>query len=143
MFKLELVTLAGPKLQGEIYEVVLPTLDGGIAIYRQHMPLVSVVVPGVVTVRRNKGDSDDQLEIFATHGGVVEVAGDTVRLLVDEAEHAGDIVEQEAAEALARAKKLKDEAKDEVELERAQSLIDREATRLKVAELRRHRRKSR
>jgi F-type H+-transporting ATPase subunit epsilon len=139
MLRLELITLSGAKLQDEVYEVILPTSEGGIAVYPQHMPLVTTIVPGVVKVRRKKTDSDDNLDIFATNGGVAEISGTTLRLLVDEATHADEIVEQEAAEALAEAKKLKEEAKDEVELERAQAMVDRQAVRLKVAELRRHR----
>ena len=138
--ELQFVTLAGPKLQKDVYEVILPTAEGGIAVYPQHMPLVTTVVPGVITVRHKKDDPDSERDVFATNGGVAEISGKAVRLLVDEADHADDIVEQEAAEALAAAKKLKDEAKDEIELERAEALIDREAVRLKVAEIRRNRR---
>ena len=141
MINLQLVTLAGPKFQDDVYEIILPTADGNIAVYPSHMPLVSVVVPGVISVRRKRTDNNEQVEHFATNGGVVEIGSDTIRLLVDEADHADDIVEQEAKEALERAKKLKDEAKDEIELERAQALIDRQSVRLKVAELRRHRKR--
>lgn len=137
---LQFVTLAGPKLQEDAYEVILPTADGSIAVFPGHMPLVTTVIPGVITVRRKKEDADNARDVFATNGGVAEINGKQIRLLVDEADHADDIVEQEAAEALAAAKKLKEEAKDEVELERAEALIDRQAVRLKVAELRRHRR---
>lgn len=137
--KLELVTLTGPKLQATVYEVILPTADGAIAIYPQHMPLVTTVIPGVVTVRRERADSDDQLELFASNGGVAEITADSLRILVDEADSADEIVEEEVREALERAKKLKAEAKDEVELERAEALVDRHAVRLKVAELRRGR----
>ena len=136
--QLEFVTLAGPKLQKDVYEVILPTAEGGIAVYPHHMPLVTTVVPGIITVRHKKEDSDDDRDVFATNGGVAEISGTRIRLLVDEADHADDIVEQEAAEALAAAKKLKAEAKDEIELERAAQVIDRQAVRLKVAELRRH-----
>lgn len=135
--KLELVTLTGPKLQADVYEVVLPTETGAIAVYPQHMPLVTNLVPGVVSVRHKRTDGDAQVEVFASNGGVAEVTGDTLRILVDEAEHADDIVEEEAKEALERARQLKAEAKNEVELEHAEFLIDRQAVRLKVAELRR------
>lgn len=139
MVTLELVTLDGPKIDEQVYEILLPTSEGAIAIYAQHMPLVTTVVPGVISVRRNKGDADDKIEVFATNGGVAEVGAKAVRILVDEATHAEDLVEQEEREALERAHKLKAEAKDEVELEHAQNLIDRQAVRLKVAELRRGR----
>ncbi|HKX72885.1 MAG TPA: ATP synthase F1 subunit epsilon [Candidatus Saccharimonadales bacterium] len=137
--KLELVTLAGPKLQADVYEVILPTAEGSIAVYPQHMPLVTTIVPGVVTVRRSRTDSNDQLEVFASNGGVAEITKDSLRILVDEADSAEDIVEEEVREALDRAHKLKAEAKDALELAQAETLIDRQAVRLKVAELRRHR----
>lgn len=141
--KLELITLSGPKLQEDVYEVILPTGEGDIAVYPHHEPLVTTVVPGVITVRQKKEDSEAARDVFATNGGIAEISGSQIRLLVDEADHADEIVEEEAAEALAEAKKLKEEAKDELELERAESLIDRQAVRLKVAELRRHGRRPR
>lgn len=141
--KLELVTLSGPKLQSEVYEVLLPTPDGTIAVYSQHMPLVTPVVPGVITVRHKKSDSDEHLDVFATNGGIAEIIGGRLRLLVDEADNAADIVESEAKSALERAEKLKAEAKNQVELDHAVALIDRQAVRLKVAQLRRKHRPER
>ncbi|HSE61569.1 MAG TPA: ATP synthase F1 subunit epsilon [Candidatus Saccharimonadales bacterium] len=136
---LELVTLSGAKLSAEVYEVILPTAEGPIAVYQQHMPLVTNVVPGVVTVRRNKGDSDEHLEVFASNGGVAEITGKAIRILVDEADSADEIVEDEARAALERAQKLRDEAKSSVDLAKAQAMIDRQAVRLRVAEIHKHR----
>lgn len=141
--KLELITLAGSKLQADVYEVILPTEDGNIAIFPNHMPLVTNVVPGAITVRHNRNDTDEHTEMFATNGGVAEIHGKSLRLLVDEADRADEIVESEAREALERAQKLKQEAKSEVELARAETLIDRQAVRLRVAELRRRHRPER
>jgi len=138
--KLELITLTGPKFEENIYEVSLPTDEGTITVLPHHVPIVTLAVPGIITIRRHKDDSDDKLEQFATNGGIIEIAGDAVRLLVDEADHADDIVEAEARQALERAKLAKQEAKDQLELDKAEDLIDRAAVRLKVAELRRHRR---
>lgn len=138
--KLEFVSLTGPKVQNDVYEVILPTAEGAIAVYPQHAPLVTAVVPGVITVRHQKDDPDEARDVYATNGGIAEISGKAIRLLVDEADHAEDIVEKEAADALEAAKKLKSEAKDELELEQAEALVDRHAVRLKVAELRRGRR---
>ena len=70
MIKFELVTLAGTKFSKEVYEVVLPTADGYIAIFPSHMPLVSIATPGVISVRHKLGDPEEKLEYFATNGGV-------------------------------------------------------------------------
>jgi F-type H+-transporting ATPase subunit epsilon len=79
------------------------------------------------------------MEHFATFGGVIEIANNNLRVLVDEADHGESISEAEAQAALERAQKMKAEAKDETSLERAQALIDRSAVRLQVAQLHRRR----
>ena len=133
----ELITLSGTKINENVYEVMLPTKDGEISIFPGHEDLVTVAKPGVVMVRRNKQDSDSQLELFAISGGIVEINSSRVRVLVDEAEHGEDIVEAETQAALDRALQLRDAASDQVELEKAHQLVDRHAVRLKVADLQR------
>lgn len=142
MFRFQLVALSGAKFDDQVYEVLLPTLDGQIGVLQHHMPLFSVATTGVIAVRRNPKDNDSQRDFFATNGGVVEVSNNTLRVLVDEADHADEINEAEAEAAMERAKILKTEAKDQISLEHAQALVDRHAVRLQVAGLkRRHLRK--
>ena len=136
--KLQLVTLTGLKMDDDVYEIIIPTSSGEIAVYPGHEPLVTVAVPGVLSVRRNKSDGESAVEIFAINGGVVEINTERVRILVDDADNSEDIVAAEAEKALELAKKQKASAKDAVELEKAQAMIDRSAVRLKVAGLRRH-----
>lgn len=142
MIHFKLVALSGTKFDEDVYEVILPTLDGEIGVLQDHMPLVSVATNGAIAVRRDSRDSDSQREYFATNGGVIEVSDNTLRVLVDEADHADDINEAEAEAAMERAKRMKSEATDEVSLERAQALMDRQTVRLQVASLkRRHQRR--
>jgi len=141
MFRFQLVSLSGKKFDDEVDEVILPTLDGEIGVLTDHMPLVSVATTGAIIVRRQAHDSDAQREYFAISGGAIEVADNTLRVLVDEADHADTINEAEAEAAIERARKMKAEAKDQVSLEHAQALVDRQAVRLQVAGLkRRHQR---
>lgn len=139
--KLELVTLLGTKLDRDVYEVILPTADGEISVFPSHEPLVTIAVPGVIGVRYGRNDPDELLDYFAISGGVIEIGGDKVRILVDEAESGEDIVESESKAALERAVAMRESATDQVELEKAHQLVDRHAVRLKVAELRRRRRR--
>lgn len=141
MFRFQLVALSGTKFDEEVYEVILPTVDGQIGVLGEHMPLVSVVVNGPIMVRRSSHHRDDQRDYFATNGGVIEVSNNTLRLLVDEADHADDINQAEAEAALERAKAMKLEAKDQISLEKAQALIDRQEVRLQVANLKRRHQK--
>jgi len=142
MFHFQLVAISGKKFDEDVYEVILPTLDGEIGVLEDHMPLVSVATTGAIAVRRDAKDSDAQREFFATNGGVIEVANNTLRVLVDEADHADEINEAEVQKALERAEKMRAEAKDQVSLEHAQTLVDRQSVRLHVAGLkRRHQRR--
>ena len=139
--KFELVSLDGVKFSAEAYSIVLPTAAGQVTILQGHEPLLGVVVPGVVTVRRNREDPDHHLEHYATYGGVLEVGKDYARVLVDEATPGDEINEAEAEKAHQAALELRKSAKDQVELDKAQALVDRHAVRLQVAGLkRRHRR---
>lgn len=141
MLHLTLVTLTGIKFEGDIYEVTLPTLDGEIGVLTDHMPLVSVATAGAIAIRKNRTDPDRAREIFAISGGVIDVENNTLRVIVDEADHADNINQAEAEAAHQRALKLKAEAKDQVSLDRAQAMVDRTGARLGVAQLkRRHQR---
>ncbi len=142
MLHFQLVSLSGTKFDDDVYEVVLPTLDGEIGVLQDHMPLVSVATNGAIMIRRNSQDADYAREYFAISGGAIEVADNNLRILVDEADHADDINEAEAEAAMDRAKAMQAEAKDQVSLEHAQTLVDRQAVRLQVAGLkRRHQRR--
>jgi F-type H+-transporting ATPase subunit epsilon len=100
-----------------------------------------MAVPGAIAVRYKKGDPDSELDYFAISGGVVEISQQTVRVLVDEADHGDDIIESESKAALDRAIEMRDNAADQIELEKAHQLVDRHSVRLKVADLRRRHRR--
>lgn len=133
----ELVTLDGVKFKAEAYSVILPTAAGQITILPNHEPLLSLLVPGVIVIRRNRTDPDYHLEHYATYGGVLEVTKDGARVLVDEATHGDEISEAEAQKAHDTALQLQKDAKTQVEIEKAQALVDRQSVRLAVAQLRR------
>jgi F-type H+-transporting ATPase subunit epsilon len=133
----ELVTLDGVKFKAEAYSAILPTATGQITVLPGHEPLLAQLIPGVITIRRNKSDPDHHLEHYATYGGVVEISQTGVRVLVDEATHGEEVNVSEAQKAHDAAIALRKDAKDQVELDKAQSLVDRHAVRLEVAELKR------
>jgi F-type H+-transporting ATPase subunit epsilon len=142
MLTFELVTLDGVKFSEEAFEIILPTPDGQIAVFPEHMPLISVVVPGIISIRRRESDPDDAMEHFATDGGIVEIVhGRKLRLLADSAQTADDIDEAEAQAALERARQLRASADDQVSIADADAQIMQHIARLKVAGLRRKNRR--
>lgn len=138
----ELVTLDGVKFKAEAYSAILPTASGQITVLAGHEPLLSQLVPGVITIRRKKADPDYHLEHYATFGGVLEISKDGVRVLVDEAADSEEVNESEAKKAHEEALRLRKNAKNQVELDKAQALVDRSAVRLQVADLKRRHRRS-
>lgn len=141
MQQLQLITLAGVKVDQPAYEVIIPSEAGEISVFPGHEALVTVATPGAISVRWKK--EDDELDYFAVTGGVVQIDPEGVKVLVDEADSGDDIVEADTEAALQRAIELRDNAQDQVELERAHQLVDRQAVRLKVADLQRRRRRNR
>ncbi len=137
---LQLITLNGIRVDDDIYELIAPTAAGEIGVFPGHEPLVTLAVPGALAVRHKKGDADITLEYFAISGGILEINPDSIRVLVDEADHGDDIIEAESQAALERALKLRDEAKNQVDLDKASQLVDRHQVRLQVASLRRRHR---
>lgn len=137
--QLELITLTGEKLSEDVFEVTIPTRSGDISVFPGHETLVTLATDGVLYVRRGRNDRDEQREVYAINGGIVQIDPKTVRILVDEAESADDLAVQEVEAAYELAKKLRESAKDSVSISEAEALMNRAATRLKVAGLRRRR----
>lgn len=137
MMNLKLITLSGIMLEADIYQVNIPTPDGEIAVYPDHEALVTLAVPGMVKVHHRKEPNNSQIDLFAITGGVVEIANNEIKILVDDAESDVTISEDETKLALERAIKMRDEADSVVELEKAHELINKQRIKLKVAELKR------
>ena len=133
----ELVTPAGQAFSEDVYEVLLPTEAGQIAILPHHMDIVSVAVAGVISIRLRESDKDGAMEHFATNGGIIEVQDGTIRLLADEVERADNVDEMKAKEALARAQAMRASADDQISISEAEAIIEHSMARLKVADLKR------
>ena len=135
MIHFELVSLTGTKYDDEAYEVLVPARGGTVAIFEDHMPLISAAHPGVLSVRKKAGDPDSELENFAINGGVVHVDGKTVRFIADDITAPDELSEQEAAAALKRAEELVKSAGSQTALEEAQHLLRHSSAKLHVARL--------
>ena len=135
MIHFQLVSVKGVKFDDDAYEVLVPTQDGTIALFEDHMPLISAGSPGVISVRREAGDTDDQMEEFAVSGGVVQVDSKTARFLSDEVTTTGEVNEAEAEAALTRAKELMASADSQMALHEAKRMFTHSSARLHVAKL--------
>src|SRR4051812_45290806 len=123
MIHFQLVAASGVKYDDDAYEVLVPTEAGTIAVFEDHMPLISAGEAGVLSVRKKPGDSDDSMEEFAVAGGVMEVDGKNLRFVADEITTPSEVSEKEAEEALARAEDLMKNASSLTEINEAKRLL--------------------
>jgi F-type H+-transporting ATPase subunit epsilon len=137
MIHFELVSVNDTKFDGDVYEVLIPTQDGTIAVLEDHMPLISAAQPGVISVRKKATDRDDAMEHFAINGGVMEVDGKNLRFIADDITAAEEISEKEAEAALARAEELVSKAGNQTALSEAQRMLHHSRAQLNVARLKR------
>lgn len=141
MIRLQLITLSGTHFDEDVYEAVIPTRAGDIAVYEGHAPLLSVAAPGLVAIRKDRSVKDSDREFTAIYGGTVEVLNNVIRVLVDEVDTEESINEEEAEKALKRAQEMKRKAGDAVSLAEAQATIDRTMVRLQLAGLKKRSKK--
>jgi F-type H+-transporting ATPase subunit epsilon len=139
MIHFQLVSSSGTKFDDDAYEVLVPTKDGTIALFEDHMPLISAGAPGVINVRKQPSDADSAMESFAVSGGVVQVDGKTIRFISDEVDAPDEVSEGEAEAALKRAQELMANAQTQVQLHEAKRLLSHTSARLHVARLKKRR----
>lgn len=137
MMHFQLVSAQGVKYDGDAYEVLVPTGAGTIAVFEDHMPLISAANGGMVSVRIKPGDRDDAMEHFAVTGGIMQVEGKTLRFLSDDITSSDEINEKEAEAALARAEELIKGAGSQKELAEAHRVLHHSRAQLNVARLKR------
>ncbi len=99
----ELVTPERVLLKEAVLQATIPTELGEITVLPNHIPLVAVLKPGVVEVKR----PDNSLEIMAVSGGFVEVLKSKIVILADTAERATELDEERIRQAQAKAEALR------------------------------------
>jgi F-type H+-transporting ATPase subunit epsilon len=107
--KLQIVTPDGTAYSEDVDMVTLPGVEGELGVFPQHVPLLTQMIPGEITVR--KGAQENSL---AVGEGLIEITGDQVSVLTDMAIAADHIDEAKVEEARRRAEaRLQDKLSDE------------------------------
>ncbi len=129
-FTFEIVSPERLVLRTTVRQVTAPTELGEITVLPSHVPLVSLLVPGVIEVVTEDGRHD----LMAVSGGLIEIMAGKVVVLADTAERAAELDEAQVAEARARAEALKSQAErvDDVEFARLSAAIEKELAREKA-----------
>ncbi len=131
--KLRIITPERLVFEEDIDQVTLPTKEGEITILPHHIPLVGIIQPGEIFIK--KGNQDISL---AVSGGMLQVRPDEIIILADSAERVEEIIEERAEQARARALAILEEKRHDInQYAQLAGKIEKETARLRVA--RKHR----
>ena len=119
-------------------EVVVPGIEGELAVLPMHAPLLTMIKPGVMVIKRGSDETE-----MAITGGFLEVREDKVTILADAAERAEEIDVSRAEEARRRAEQQLERRDSEADLVSAAAQLQKALLRLRVAERSRRRRGAR
>jgi len=125
--KLEIVTPEAVTFSENVEMVTLPGVEGEMGVYPMHVPLMTQIVPGEISVRRSGQD------VFLAVGeGFVEITGESVSVLTDMAITADNIDEAKAEEARKRAEARLAEKLNDEEVAAVQAALANSVAQLNV-----------
>lgn len=128
--KFKIVTPERTVLEEAVDSVTLPAKDGEITLLPEHIPLVSLLTAGVITLRTSRGERH-----VASSGGFVEVLPNSaVTVFADTAERAEELTLEAVERARERAEAAVKEKTLLTQEEYASALgsLERELARLKA-----------
>ena len=130
--RLDIVTAEQLVFSEDVEVIVAPGIEGQLGILPHHTPLMTMLQPGELLVRKEGEEFH-----LAISGGFLEVRPDRVIILADTAERAEEINIHRAEEAMRRAQERLSERIPEPDMAQAEAALHRSLARLKVAEKRR------
>ncbi len=96
LFDVEIITPERVFYTGKATMIEFTTVEGDIGVYKNHIPVTTVLAPGIVTITE-----EDEQKKAAVHAGFAQILGDKVTLLAEIAEWPGEI-DWDRAEAAKR-----------------------------------------
>ena len=124
---LEIVTPDSIVFSEEVEHVVVPTVNGKIDLLQKHIPIIDRVIPDYIKIKWN-----GQEKLLAVGSGFVEVYGDKVSIITDQAIDVSNEDQHSIDEAIARAKTSLEEGKKS-NLDQAQIELLEAAARFEMA----------
>ncbi len=127
--RLDFVSQDHSVFSGDVSEIIAPGSEGQLGILPKHAPLMTILHPGEVVVKR--GGQEDLY--FAVSGGWMEVRPDKVTILARTAERSDEIDLARAEAAKTRAEQFIAEGVQREEQPGVEMALRRSLIRLKVA----------
>ena len=131
---LEIITAERQVYSDEVDMVIAPGVDGQLGILPKHAPLMTMLKPGELTVRKNGEDI-----YVAVSGGFMEVLGNRVSVLADACERSDEIDEERAQQAMQQAQERLANQDSDMESQAALAAFQRAQVRINLVRRRRPR----
>ena len=129
-FRLEVISPERIFYSGDIEMLELTTTEGEIGIYADHIPLTTIIAPGVMTIT----ETGSQLKQAAVLEGFMEITQEKVTVLAQSCEWPEEIDTNRAQEARARAERRLKSSDANINMSRAELALRKSLIRLEVAE---------
>lgn len=126
-FDVEIITPDRIFYTGKATMIEFNTESGEIGVYRNHIPLTTVLAPGAVTITQEDGK-----KLAAVHAGFAEILPEKVTLLAEIAEWPDEIDIRRAEAALERAKERLAVKEKNIDLARAEYAMKKALVRLDI-----------
>jgi len=130
--KLEIITAERQVYSDDVNTVVAPGVEGELGILPHHAPLITMLKPGEVLIRKDS----EETYLFVS-GGFLEVRPDKIIILADASERCEEIDVERAEAAKHRAEESLKTRIPEVDVAQTQAALLRALLRLRIAERRR------
>ena len=129
LLTVEIITPDRVFYRGEGDMIEFTSAAGDLGVYKNHIPLTTVLAPGVVKI--HKSGEDDV--VAAVHSGFAEILPDKVTLLAEIAEWPDEIDKGRAEAAMKRAEERLAHRTEAIDVKRAEFALRKALVRLDIA----------
>lgn len=130
LFDLKIITPDRVFYSGKASFLELNTVEGEIGIYKNHIPMTTVLEPGIATITEEGGNKKEA----ALHTGFMEILGDRITILAEIAEWPDEIDRNRAQEAKIRAERILQNDKSNINITRAELALHKALVRIELAD---------
>ena len=130
LFDLKIITPDRVFYSGKASSLELTTVEGEIGIYKNHIPMTTVLEPGIATITEEGGNKKEA----ALHTGFMEILGDRITILAEIAEWPDEIDRNRAQEAKIRAERRLQNDKSNINITRAELALHKALVRIELAD---------
>lgn len=128
-FQLEVISPERVFYTGDVEMVELTTTEGDIGVYADHIPLTTIVAPGIMTITEDGGVTKEA----AVLEGFMEITQEKVTILAQSCEWPDEIDINRALEAKARAERRLKSNDGNVNMSRAELALKKSLVRIGLA----------